>query len=140
MFHLYTCSTTTIQSQSINCCQTLPMNFLHLKPMYFWEAVLHSLLIYRLFLGVCWLFISLLVRYFVVKVTSYIRNVQMCYVSKDLSAFIAHSSLSTQSIVDGRNSLHERIWLTRKISVTEMSVSDTGFQELLANNAHVHIQ
>ena len=86
------------------------------------------------------LFISLLVRYFVVKITSYIRNGQMCYVSKDLSAFIAHSSLSTQSIVDGRNFLHERIWLTRKISVTEMSVSDTGFQELLANNAHVHIR
>lgn len=77
------------------------------------------------------LFISLLVRYFVVKVTSNIRNGQMCSDSIDLSAFIAHLSLSTQSVVDERNFLHERIWLTHKISVTEMSVSDTGFQEII---------
>ena len=59
----------------------------------------------------------------------------MVIVNEELSAFIAPSSSSTQSMVSCRHFSHERNWLYQELYITEMPISDTVFQEI---NAHAY--
>ena len=52
-----------------------------------------------------------------------------------MSAFIAPSSSSTQSMVSGRHFSHERNWLYLELFITEMPINDRVFQEI---NAHAY--
>ena len=62
----------------------------------------------------------------------------MTPVNEELSAFIAHLSLSTQSVVGVRHLCTEEINSLMELSLTGMFFSHTVFQDFLKINAHAH--
>lgn len=62
----------------------------------------------------------------------------MTPVNEELSAFIAHLSLLTQSVVGVRHLCTEEINSLMELSLTGMFFSYTVFQDFLKINAHAH--